>query len=71
MCSQPLFLCSHVISFFPPYCPILQYYFTKNRGKADNMTTKEKRLRTPILKPLFSYLFFKILNTNNWVFSQS
>jgi len=32
---------------------------------------KEKEAENTTLKPLFSYLFFKILSTNNWVFGQS
>ena len=60
-----------LVMALPPYWPVIQFYFTRNRGKADDMTAKEKRLRTQTLKPLFSYLFFKILSTNNWVFSQS
>ena len=26
----------------PPYWPVTQYYFTKTRGKANDMTVKEK-----------------------------
>ena len=55
----------------PPYWPVIQYYFTKTRGKANDMTVKEKEAGNTTLKPLFSYLFFKILSTNNWVFGQS
>ena len=33
--------------------------------------SQEKEAENTTLKPLFSYLFFKILSTNNWVFGQS
>ncbi len=43
----------------PPYWPVIQYYFTKTRGKANDMTVKEKEAENTTLKPLFIYLFLR------------
>ncbi len=42
----------------PPYWPVIQFYFTRNRGKADDMTVKEKEVENTYSQTSFHQFTF-------------
>ena len=60
-----------LVILLPPFWPILQYYFTKNREEICDLTIKEKEGENTYSQTSFHLFTFNILSTNDWVFGQS